>query len=168
MQMYIGESFVGSGANAAHINIVMGPRDGPVGGAWASALASPSAGHLPFLAVLKPGFPTKPPVVFINKAALVPGNHETMTWGPAQAGVAKGVHECMRDGVLPAQAADEWCVIAAVWVNPAADDAEEVYRNNYESTRGAIVAAMRNTPALADLEVAAQSIGNPFFTPKQV
>ena len=29
--MFIGELFVGSGPNAAHINVVLGPRDGPVG-----------------------------------------------------------------------------------------------------------------------------------------
>jgi 5,6,7,8-tetrahydromethanopterin hydro-lyase len=42
--MEIGESFVGEGADAAHINTVLGPRSGPVGTAWATALATPSAG----------------------------------------------------------------------------------------------------------------------------
>ena len=35
--MKIGEGFVGEGANAAHINVVLGLRDGPVGTAWATA-----------------------------------------------------------------------------------------------------------------------------------
>jgi len=30
-QVLIGESFVGEGAEAAHINIVLGDRDGPAG-----------------------------------------------------------------------------------------------------------------------------------------
>ena len=38
--MFIGESFVGDGVNAAHINVVLGRRDGPVGTAWATALAT--------------------------------------------------------------------------------------------------------------------------------
>ena len=104
--MFIGESFVGSGANAAHINVVLGPREGPVGAAWASALASPSAGHVPFMVVLQPGVPVKPVTVFINKAALSGETHERMTWGPAQAGVARGVQERMLDGSLPPEAAD--------------------------------------------------------------
>ena len=37
----IGESFVGEGAEAAHINTVLGARRGPVGTAWATALANP-------------------------------------------------------------------------------------------------------------------------------
>ncbi len=38
--MLIGESFVGEGAEAAHVNTVLGHRDGPVGVAWATALAT--------------------------------------------------------------------------------------------------------------------------------
>ena len=51
--MLIGESFIGEGAEAAHINVVLGTRAGPVGTAWATALATPSAGHTPFVAVLQ-------------------------------------------------------------------------------------------------------------------
>ena len=36
----IGESFIGDGAEAAHINTVLGQRAGPVGTAWATALAT--------------------------------------------------------------------------------------------------------------------------------
>lgn len=164
--MFIGESFVGTGANAAHINVVLGPRDGPVGGAWASALASPSPGHLPFMVVLQPGVPVKPATVFINKAALSGETHERMTWGPAQAGVARGVQERMLDGTLPPEASDGWCVIAAVWVDPAADSADAVYDNNYHAAREAIERAIRNEPSLGVVAEAALHPHNPFFTPK--
>jgi 5,6,7,8-tetrahydromethanopterin hydro-lyase len=40
----IGESFVGEGAAAAHINTVLGDRHGPVGTAWATSLANGAAG----------------------------------------------------------------------------------------------------------------------------
>ena len=56
----LGEAFVGSGPNAAHVNTCSAPRDGPVGAAWATALATPSAGHAPFVVVLHPGLPVKP------------------------------------------------------------------------------------------------------------
>ncbi len=36
--MWIGESFVGSGANVAHINVFVGPRDGPVGAAQVACM----------------------------------------------------------------------------------------------------------------------------------
>ena len=39
MMMQIGEGFSGDGVNAAHINSMLGAKDGPVGVAWATALA---------------------------------------------------------------------------------------------------------------------------------
>lgn len=164
--MFIGESFIGSGPNAAHINVMVGPRSGPVGNAWAGALSSPTKGHLPFMVVLQPGVPVKPMTAFINKADLRGEQHETMTWGPAQAGVAKGVQECLLEGILPAEAENDWCVIAAVWVNWSAHDADEVFANNYAAAKGAVIAAMRQEPSLATITAAAKAVTNPFYTPK--
>lgn len=164
--MFIGESFVGSGANAAHINVMVGPRTGPVGFAWAGALSSPTKGHLPYMVVLQPGIPVKPMTAFINKADLRGEQHETMTWGPAQAGVAKGVQECLLEGVLPPEAENEWCVIAAAWVNWTANDADEVFANNYAAAKGAVIAAMRQEPSLAVVRQAVTQVKNPFYNPK--
>lgn len=164
--MLIGESFIGSGPNAAHINVMVGPRTGPVGSAWAGALSSPTKGHLPFMVVLQPGVPVKPATAFINKADLRGDTHETMTWGPAQAGVAKGVQESLLDGVLPPEAENDWCVIAAVWVNWSADDADAVYENNYQAAKRAIAAAVRHEPSLETVRAAAADVRNPFYAPK--
>ena len=55
--MQIGESFVGEGAEAAHVNTILGDREGPVGTAWATSLAMPRPGHVPFVTVLRPSLP---------------------------------------------------------------------------------------------------------------
>src|SRR6266566_7569622 len=86
--MLIGESYIGEGAEAAHVNTVFGERSGPVGVASATALASPSAGHTPFVAVVIPGLPVKPLTLFVNKAPIAGDEHGVLTWGAAQAGVA--------------------------------------------------------------------------------
>lgn len=164
--MYIGESFVGSGPNAAHINVMVGPKTGPVGHAWAGALSSPTRGHLPFMVVLQPGVPVKPMTAFINKADLRGDTHESMTWGAAQAGVAKGVQEALLEGILPAESENDWCVICAVWVNWSADDADEVFANNYAAAKGAVKAAMGLEPKLEVVREAAKHVHNPYFTPK--
>ena len=76
--MFIGESFIGSGPNAAHINVMVGPKGGPVGNAWAGALSSPTKGHLPYMVVLQPGVPVKHMTAFINKADLRADNTDTI------------------------------------------------------------------------------------------
>ena len=158
--MQLGESFVGSGSNAAHVNTVLGPRNGPVGTAWATALATPSAGHAPFVAVLHPGLPVKPFTLFVNKARIESDGHARMTWGPAQAGVAGGVAEAVAQEVV--FDIDD-VLIAAVWVDPAADDAEAVFANNLEATLGALAMGQQGLPSATDIEERRGELLNPFF-----
>jgi 5,6,7,8-tetrahydromethanopterin hydro-lyase len=162
--LQLGESFVGDGVNAAHINSVLGDRNGPAGVAWATALASPSAGHVPFVAVLKPSLPVKPMTLFVTKSAPADDAHGVMIWGPAQAGVAAGVADAVADGVIPEAWAETHALIAAVWVNPGADDADEVYRNNRLATATAVRNGATGQPSLDRILEARHLPTNPFYT----
>jgi 5,6,7,8-tetrahydromethanopterin hydro-lyase len=159
----IGESFVGSGANAAHVNTVLGPRAGPVGAAFATALATPTHGHAPFIAVVRPGLPAKPFTLFVNKAELRGDEHARLTWGAAQAGVAGGVVDAVAEGVIPGGEVDELVLIAAVWVDWEATDADEVYGNNRDATLGALRAGSGCEPTLDEVVAARSTPWNPFF-----
>lgn len=162
MTPQLGEGFVGPGPNAAHVNTVLGLRDGPVGQAWAAALASPSAGHVPFVAVHRPNLPVVPFTLFVNKASIASDLHGTLTWGAAQAGVAAGVALAREDGVFGGLVLAELALIAAVWVNPAADDEEAVFANN----RDAVLAALRMGAAGGPEPAAFAEAGepaNPYF-----
>jgi 5,6,7,8-tetrahydromethanopterin hydro-lyase len=161
--MFIGESYIGTGAEAAHVNVVLGERSGPVGVAWATALATPSAGHTPFVAVVVPGLPAKPMTLFVNKAAIAGDEHGTLTWGAAQAGVAGGVADAVSEGILSEADADQNLIIAAVWVNPAARDADQVYANNRIATREALRAGVAGAPQLAEVLAARHRPFNPFY-----
>ena len=164
--LQLGESFIGAGVNAAHVNTVFGHREGPAGVAWATALATPSQGHVPFVTVLRPSLPVKPLTLFVTKAAPATDQHGLLIWGPAQAGIAAGVADALADGTISPEQADSHVIIAAVWVNPAADDAEQVYANNRESARTAIQNGSRSLPATADVIAARNTPTNPFFTPR--
>jgi 5,6,7,8-tetrahydromethanopterin hydro-lyase len=149
--MEVGEGFAGDGANAAHINTLLGRRDGPVGTAFATALATPSPGHVPFLAVWAPNVPLQPPTLFVNKATIAGDRHGTLTWGAAQAGVAAGVSKAIAARFDSASLA-HLVLIVAVWVNPEA---------------GASVNSSDATDASARSALAAfrtgQSPTNPYF-----
>ncbi|WP_282828457.1 formaldehyde-activating enzyme [Gulosibacter sediminis] len=164
--LQLGESFVGEGVNAAHINTVFGDREGPAGSAWAGALASPSAGHVPFVAVLAPSLPVKPFTLFVTKSAPADDAHGNHIWGPAQAGVAAGVADAVADGVIAETEVDSTVIIAAVWVNPGADDADTIYRNNRTATRTALRNGATQVPALGDVLAARAHPSNPFYTPE--
>ncbi len=164
MSMQLGEAYVGDGAEAAHVNTVFGTRNGPVGTAWATALATPRIGHVPFVAVLRPGLPVQPMTLFVNKAAIASEHHGALTWGAAQAGVAGGVADAVGADLLDGHGGiDDQCLIVAVWVDPAAADEELVYANNRAATFQAIQAGAKHLPRLADVLSAHETPSNPYF-----
>jgi 5,6,7,8-tetrahydromethanopterin hydro-lyase len=167
LALQIGESFIGTGANAAHINTVFGHREGPAGVAWATALATPSQGHVPFVAVLKPSLPTKPITLFVTKAAPASDNHGLMIWGAAQAGVASGVADAVAEGFIAREHLDNSCIITAVWVNPEANDADEVYRNNRLATKNALANGSKNLPSIDEVLENRALPHNPYYTAKE-
>jgi 5,6,7,8-tetrahydromethanopterin hydro-lyase len=160
----IGESFVGAGAEAAHVNTVLGRRGGPVEVAWVTALATPRLGHAPFVTVVRPGVPVRPLTLFVNKAAIAGDRHGRLTWGAAQAGVASGVLWAVADDVVAPEEADDLLVVAAVWVDPAAASESLVYENNRQATRRALTNGLLRLPPLSDALAVRDTPHNPFFT----
>ena len=96
MSMFIGEGLVGEGDEIAHIDLMIGSKDGPVGVAFANALARQSAGHTNLLAVLTPNLAVKPSTVLVTKVTIKGMKQAVQMFGPAQAAVAQ--HEFQRSG----------------------------------------------------------------------
>ena len=142
---------------------MLGRKGGPVETAWATALATPRSGHIPFVTVLRPNMPVKPATLFVNKADIRSDRHAELTWGAAQAGVARGVLEAVAEGTIPVGEVDDRLLIAAVWVDWAADDEEAIYLANVEATRGALAAGAEGRPAVEDLLDLRGEPANPFF-----
>lgn len=159
----IGECFVGDGPDAAHVNTVLGRYGGPVETAWATALATPRPGHAAFVAVLRPNLPVQPLTLFVNKATIAGDRHGELTWGAAQAGVAAGVADAVAAGVVPAAEANDLLLIAAVWVNPAANDADAVFANNRRATADALANGAARRPSISDVLASRDAPVNPYY-----
>jgi 5,6,7,8-tetrahydromethanopterin hydro-lyase len=158
-----GESFVGEGADAAHVNTVLGAVGGPVETAWVTALATPRAGHVPFVATVTPGTAVRPFTLFVNKAAIESSRHAELTWGAAHAGVAAGVMEAVAEGTVAPADTPSLLLIAAVWVNPQAADERLVFENNKEATLGALRAGKEGRPFVGDALSARHAPSNAYY-----
>jgi len=158
-----GEGFAGTGAHVAHVNTVLGRRGGPVETAWVTALATPRAGHIPFVTVVRPGLPVRPFTLFVNKAPLAGDRHSQLTWGAAQAGVAAGVADAVRGGVIDAPAAADQLLVAAVWVDPEASDETAVFENNRAATFDALRAGASGEPTVGAVLDEGARPWNPYF-----
>ncbi len=146
------------------MNTVLGRKGGPVETAWTTALATPRQGHAAFVVAHQPSLAVKPATLFVNKADIRGDRHAELTWGAAQAGVARGVTRAVSDGTIPAGEADALLLIAAVWVNWEADDDALVYEHNAEATRLALEAGARGLPHVDDV-LGAGEPWNAFFRP---
>ena len=96
-KMFVGEGLVIEGSdldNVAHIDLVVGPKDGPVGTAFATALANQSQGHTNLLAIVSPNLPCKPATVMITKVTMKKGDQVTVSGAdqPARIGRRSGGH----------------------------------------------------------------------------
>jgi len=160
-----GESFVGEGADAAHVNTVLGESSGPVETAWVTALATPRAGHVPFVATVTSGTAVRPFTLFVNKATIESDRHAELTWGAAHAGLAAGVMEAVAEGVVAAADAPGLLLIAAVWVNPEAENEGRVFENNKEATLRALRAGKEGRPFVGEALSARHAPSNAYFSP---
>jgi 5,6,7,8-tetrahydromethanopterin hydro-lyase len=161
---YVGEGLVIEGSdldNVAHIDLLIGPKDGPVGTAFANALANQSAGHTNLLAVVSPNIVCKPSTVMITKVTLKGGKQVMQMFGPAQAAVARAVVDSVVDGTLPKDKAEDWVIVCGVFIAPTANDNKKIYKNNYEATKLAIKHAMKKTPSIDEI-IAKKDTKHPF------
>src|SRR6516164_5292477 len=128
MSMYIGEALVGEGNEVAHIDLLIGDKAGPVGIAFANALARQSKGHTNLLAVLAPNLVCKPAAVLITKFTMEHLSQAVQMFGPAQASVAKAVADSVAAGVIPKSEADNLVIVCGVFIWTEAKDKAKIYK----------------------------------------
>lgn len=161
---YVGEGLVIEGSdldNVAHIDLLIGPKDGPVGVAFANALAGQTAGHTNLLAVVSPNIPAKPATVTITKVTMKKSAQVMQMFGPAQAAVARAVVDSVVEGVLPKAEAENWVIVCGVFIAPSANDNKKIYKNNYEAVKLAIKGAMTKSPSIDEI-IAKKNTPHPF------
>lgn len=162
MQFYVGEALVGDGNEVAHIDLMIGSKGGPVGNAFATALSTQSEGHTNLLAVLEPNVAVKPSTVMITKVTIKGMKQAVQMFGPAQAAVAKAVADAVSEGIIPKDQTEELVCVCGVFIHPAAEDDEKIYKYNYEATKMALESAMKGQPTADEMLAKKDSAAHPF------
>src|SRR5262249_7950244 len=165
MSMFIGEALSGEGNEIAHIDLLIGSKDGPVGIAFANALADQKHGHSNLLAVLTPNLICKPATVLITKVTIKGAGQAVQMFGPAQAAVAKAVADSVAAGVIPKNEADNLVIVCGVFIKWTAKDDTKIYNYNYEATKMAIQSAMKGEPKIDQILAEKDKAKHP-FSPK--
>ena len=137
--------------NVAHVDIIMGPRGSAAEDAFCTVLANQKEGHNALLALIAPNLMVKPATVMFNKVTIKDGKQTVQMFGPAQRGVAMAVADCVEDGIIPANEADDIFICVGVFINSKADNDTRIQDWNYEATKLAIKRAVAREPKVSEV-----------------
>ena len=144
--LLIGEALIGEEPELAHVDLMIGDKEGPVGQAFANGMTQLSAGHTPLLSVIRPNLPTKPATLIVPKVTVKDMDQAAQIFGPAQAAVAKAVADAVEEGVIPKDQVEDLVIVASVFIHPQATSYNRIYRYNYGATKLALKRALASFP----------------------
>jgi 5,6,7,8-tetrahydromethanopterin hydro-lyase len=158
----VGESLIGEGNEVAHIDLLIGSKSGPVGEAFAEALINQKEGHTNLLGVVAPNLPCKPDTIISNKVTIKGATQAVQMFGPAQAAVARGVVDSVREGVIAEGDVEDLCIIVGVFIHWEATDDKRIFDYNYQATKESIARALGNEPSVSTILDSEAAARHPF------
>ena len=159
---FIGESLVGDGNEIAHVDLIIGSKNGPAGQAFVNALSNNKDGFTSLLAVVAPNLPAKPDTLLFNKVTIKGAKQAVQMFGPAQAAVARAVVDSVSSGVIPKAKADDYCILVGVFIHWEAEDDKKIYKFNYQATKESIERALKGKPTVDEVLAGAKTASHPF------
>jgi 5,6,7,8-tetrahydromethanopterin hydro-lyase len=158
----IGESLVGDGNEVAHIDLIIGPRGSTAESAFMNALTNNKDGFTSLLAVVTPNLLAKPNTILFNKVTIKDARQAVQMFGPAQYGVAKAVVDCVADGTIPEDEADDLFICVGVFIHWEAADDAKIQQYNYEAVKESIKRAINGEPKAKDVVAQSATAKHPF------
>jgi 5,6,7,8-tetrahydromethanopterin hydro-lyase len=135
--------------NVAHIDLIMGPRGSAAEDAFCRTLTDQKQGVNGLLAIAAPNMIVKPNTVMFNKVTIKDGRQAVQMFGPAQRGVSMAVMDCVADGTIPLEEADDVFICVGVFIDHTADMDDRIQDWNYRATKIAIKSAVAREPKAA-------------------
>ncbi|MFY9252640.1 MAG: formaldehyde-activating enzyme [Fuerstiella sp.] len=133
----------------AEPEIIIGELDGPFGNAFAGMLANQVKGHTRVFAILNSDVQVRPATLMVSKVTVTSNRYTNILMGSVQAGIAHGVLDAVREGIIPKEKANDLGIIYSVWLDPAVLKVRNVdHKALFEVNREATVKVIRK--ALAD------------------
>ncbi len=161
-KLCVGDSLVGDGNEVAHIDLMIGPRGSAAESAFANCLTNNKDGFSSLLAVVAPNLMVKPSTVMFNKVTIKGSKQAVQMFGPAQRGVAMAVADCVENGTIPADEADDLFVSVGVFIHWMAEDDAKIQKYNYDATKEALERAVAGSPTASEVVSAKATSEHPF------
>ena len=164
-KVMVGESLVGEGNEVAHIDLIIGPRGSAAESAFTHSLTNNKDGFTSLLAVIAPNLPAKPHTVLFNMVTIKGAKQAVQMFGPAQAAVARAMADCVAEGTIPVEEANDLFACVGVFIHWEAADDQKIYDYNYKAVKESVERAVRGDPQPAEVVAKRNSVKHP-FSPK--
>jgi 4-hydroxy-tetrahydrodipicolinate synthase len=134
----LGTGTAGSGIEAVQVDLLCGPKNGPVGDAWAYQLTYPRHGFEALTTILEPNLTVRPSTLIIPTNELKDLRQANMIFGPVQNAIAQAIVDRLADGTISELTMRSHVVFALAAVHPQALDRHLLRRNAYDAAFVAI------------------------------
>ncbi len=161
-RVLLGEALVGEGNEVAHVDLIIGPPNSAAETAFCNALTNQKEGCNALMAVVAPNLACKPNTILFNKVTIKGAKQAVQMFGPAQRAVAMAVMDCVEDGTIPADEADDVFICVGVFIHWEADDDAKIQDYNYEATKLSIKRAVSREPKATEVLSKRGSAAHPF------
>ncbi|MFT5760758.1 MAG: 5,6,7,8-tetrahydromethanopterin hydro-lyase [Alteromonadaceae bacterium] len=150
--------------------ILIGSVKGPAGHAFANLMGQ-TEGHTRMFAIRGTNQQVKPATIMVPKVTIKSSAYVNLFGGPVQSAIADAVLDSVIEGVIPADQANDLCIIAMIWIAPDCAknpdvDRKDLYRTNYEAMKLAISRAMSNSPTIEELTANRHKISHEMYDPE--
>jgi formaldehyde-activating enzyme len=152
-----GEARCGEGLEVAHVDLVLGLKDGPMQTAVTNADAKVDGFHSS--SIIKD---VRPTTVFAPTVTITDEHHRKLVFEYAQKAVADAVTRTITDRMLPEELVPDLAIAVKVFVHPNANNPRRVHMNNFRATRFAIRRALEGRQPVEEVIARRDSARHPF------
>ncbi len=152
-----GEALFGGGTDIAHVDLVMGIRNGPMGAALKTAGKIVEDTH-PSNVIKDLELTT----VFAPTVTITSEKHKKMVYEAAQKAVADAVRRTITDTIIPEELVPDLVIAVNVFVHPSAANPTRVHINNFISVRHALRRAIEGRQSVKEIIARKDSARHPF------
>jgi len=151
--MLVGEGYAGPpDFEIAHVDLLVGLKDGPVGTALEEALSrpepdDPSGKNLTELRIIF----ERPRTLLVPTVTVRTKKQARHIYDNAVEGIVMAIQASLNDGFLPEGALDDLVMIVNAFVHPSAANRRRITINNYKAMRAALRKAIEGRPTVEEL-----------------
>jgi formaldehyde-activating enzyme len=125
----LGSGAAGEEPEWVQLDLIAGPKGGPLGEAYAFQLTYPLHRREALTTILEPNLTVRPPTLILPTLEQKNLRQANMIYGPTQSAVAKAIVDNLENDVIPVSAMDDEVMVVLATVDPKALDRHALYHN---------------------------------------